>query len=612
MSGAVDRLRTDQHDLLVAHRERALDAMLVASAGHRSTTPLRATPEGRALLAEPPDRLASIAISAAAATVERRRIQEESANAGRAVRLRSTDVFPGQVLETLARRRLPFSAEDAELLLDLGAAAMRPDHPTGASFVVLSFAVSAASRLLDVEHGSPVVLAALGRASTAADDVRPEDAIRAARIGGRILALLAANVPGGLLDLSIFDRRDGWSRPARDALRRHGQVWSGAQLLVALIAGASGASPTRAWRRRSSELAGAYPAYGDLLHALLEPLLMIEVVASGLPRTPVWLLAPRNEVVAKGAAWAAADVDAPWTAPLLGRLALRCAAPTPHPSVRKPLSHAVARGAIEALGLLGTEPAQAELSMLLGEIRRRDLLGRIAAILGEPAERTRARDERLLRERRRASRRSADPLPRKRRRAASDFVRRDLAPALELAGFDDSAGRMFWRQLDDRVELLHCKVHRSGITLELGIWFRFVPRTLAVSEHDGRPRPGEGQCDLRGTVHAPIDDLGSASRSSALWFARWRSLDVVLRRLLEGTPTEDAFGWGEAGSPRQMVLAGYVGRQIGDRRTARVQLRRAVGRYREHVAGLRPDRPEEVTQAWETWVETLERDGRTT
>ena len=296
------------------------------------------------------------------------------------------------------------------------------------------------------------------------------------------------------------------------------------------------------------------------MRALLEPLLSIELVPSGVSWPPAWLVAPPNEPFVRGAAWALVDVDEPWVVGLLGRLALRGAAPSPHPKVTTALCHAVASGAIEALAQIGTPAAQAELRTLLGEVRRRDLLRRVATVLGEPLEATLARDDRVRREKRRLAHATADPEPKERQRVAREFVRGRLAPMLRDAGFDDAAGQTFWRRLDDRVERLHAKAHKGGLTLELGIWFRFVPRPYEVPERDGRERPGELSCDLRGNVHAWSGDLESAGRESALWFVRWRSLAVVLRWLREGAPSDEVFGFGAPGSPHHHVLTGYVAR----------------------------------------------------
>ena len=190
--------------------------------------------------------------------------------------------------------------------------------------------------------------------------------------------------------------------------------------------------------------------------------------------------------------------------------------------------------------------------------------------------------------------------------AAAAFVRSDLAPVLRDAGFDDSAGRTFWRRLDDRVERLHAKPHKGGLTLELGIWFRFVPRPYAVPERGGRERPGELYCDLRGTVHAWSGDLESAGRESALWFARWRPLPAVLRLLRDGSQSDEAYGWGAAGSPHHHVLTGYVARAMGDLEVARAQLSLAAAYYRRQLDERRTEQAAEPE--WVAWVERLEVD----
>ena len=601
----MDGLRTEQHELLRRHRDAALDPLLLASAAYTGRPRLRALPEGRTLLGQPSTRLVSVAVSAAAAAVERRRLQQEAADTKQIALFEASDSFPLEVIDGLKRRRLPYAPEDVELLLDLGTTTMRLDRPLGRSFETLALGVSAARTLLEREPGSPAVLAALERAGTGLDALElPDDGGLLRR---RIRALVAEHAPGGLLDLSVFDPRDSWAEPAGAALRRHSVRWPEVQQLVALLAGATGTRPTKAWRARSAELATAYPSYGQLVRELLEPLLRIELVSSGVPWPPVWLLAPGNETLARGAAWAIVDVEEPWVPGLLGQLALRGAAPSPHPRVTTSLCHAVASGALEALAEIGSPAALAELEMLLVEVRRRDLLKRIAAVLGEPPEATLARDDRVRREKRRLVRLSADPEPKARRRAAAAFVRTDLAPMLRAAGFDDAAGGTFWRHLDDRIEVLRCRPRRDGLTLELGIWFRFVPRAYAVDD-GGRERPDEIHCDLRGRLHAWSDDLGSAGRESALWFARWRPLPAVLRWLREGAQSEDAYGWGAPGSPHHHLLTGYVAREVGDLELARGQLSLAAAYYRGELDERDPDHARARTPEWEAWVELVEAD----
>ena len=441
------------------------------------------------------------------------------------------------------------------------------------------------------------------------DDVRYEGIVAGggAPLRRRIQALLASNTPGGLLDLSLLDGRDGWAEPVADALRRHAQEWDDAQQLVALLAAATGTRPTNEWRRRSRVLASSYGGYGELLRGLLEPLLWIEPVSSGRPTATDLARRAGERDARRGAAWAAADVDEAWVVPLLGRLALRSAAPSPHPKVTTALCHPAASGAIEALAAIGGPDAHAELRRLLAEVRRRrDLVKRIAAVVGEPPEATLARDDRLRREKRRLLQLIADPEPKARQRAASAYVRSDLAPMLRAAGFDDSAGRTFWRRRDDRVEVLHCRARTSGLSLELGIWFGFVPRADLVPEHEGRLRPAKAHCDMRGRVQVSSDGLEAAGRASALWFARWRPLDAVLRALREGTQSEDAFGWGAPDSPQLRLLTGYVAREAGNVELARGQLALAAAYYRGELD--EPDAERERTPEWKAWVEALEAD----
>jgi len=604
----METLRSDQLDLLARHRGQAPGPLLVASAAYRGGEELRKTAQGRELLAEPRGRLVSVAIAAAAAAVEWRRLAQEGADETGLVRLDAAGRFPLDVIDALKRRRLPFTAADVELVLDLGTSTMEHRRVFVRSFETLALGVAAAANLLRAEPGAPAVIGALERAGSALDALGMVETSGVGSLRRRIHALVAANAPGGLLDLSIVDPRDGWAEIAAAVLRRHASAWAQAQELVALLAAARGSRPAAAWRRRSTALASGYAGYGALLRELLEPLLEIGLTPSGAPWPPMWLLAPQNDALARGAAWALADVDEAWVVPLLGRLTLRCAAASPHPTVTTPLSHAVASGAIEALAAIGTAEALAELRVLLGELRRRDLLKRIAAIVGEDPDETLARDVSVRREKQRAVRRKANPEPKDRQRAASAHVRSELAPALRAAGFEDSAGRTFWRRLDDRVETLHCKAHKGGLTLEVGIWFRFVPRAHDVPTRNGRERPGEFHCDIRGKVHALDEDLAAAGRKAELWFARWRPLPVVLHWLLDDKHSEEAFGWGAPGSPLHAVLTGYVAREVGNDEVARDRLSRAADYFREALEDRRAERPGDVSEGQEAWVQRLEAD----
>ncbi len=606
-SGDMDRLAATQLDLLASHRARSLDVLLPASATYRGEIPLRGTPEGRAILGQPRDMLVSVAISAAAAAVERRRLR--GANARRQVfGFEAVDTFPAEMLSMLRRRRLPFSQGDVRLLLDLGTFALDRDLPIARTFEPLSFAVTATERLLETQTASAPLLVAVERAGQAGEALGVAPRSRGGELRRRIRALGARQVPGGLLDLLVVDPRDAWAEPAKEILRTHAERWDGMQELVALLARARGPRPTEAWRRDAAALAERYAGLGELLRALLEPVVRIDLSSSGVARPPAWLLAPDNEIFVRGAVWATATLDEPWVVPLVGQLALRGAAPSPHPKVTTALSRPVAGAAVEALGMIGTPAAMRELKTLLAEIRRRDLLRRIAALVGEPLPETQARDERIRREKRRALRERADPEPQERQRAASAAARRDLAPLLRRAGFTASAGRTFWREQDDRVEVVHCRAHSGGLTLELGIWFRFVPRRSPVPERDDGPRPTAQSSDVLGNVHAWDGDLAAAGAKAEAWFGRWRELAAILRWLLVGSPSDVVHAQGPRGSATHALLTGYVAKELGETTVARRHLALAAASYREQLADRRGARATRSDPGWDAWVERLEAD----
>lgn len=604
----MDRLGATQLDLLARHRAEALDVLLPASAAYDGRARLRETPAGKALLARPAELLVSVAVSAAAAAVERRRLQSEQADAHDVVRFEAADAFPADVLAALRRRHLPFSPADLELLLDLGASTMDRDRPFARSFETLSFAVTAGERLLRADVASASLVAALERAGQAIEALGVPPRSDAGDLRRRIRALIAAQVPGGLLDLVVIDPRDGWAAPAKDVLRAHAERWAEIQRFVALLARARGPRPTVTWRRELTRLTAGYGAFGDLLQGLLEPVVAADLSSSGLASPPAWLLAPDNEVLVKGAVWATAQLEEPWVVPLLGQLALRGAAPSPHPTVTTALSLPVASASIEALAALGTPASTRELGTLLAEIRRRDLLRRIASIVGEPPPETRARDERLRREKQRSIRLRADPEPRERRRLAKAAVRRTLRPVLREVGFAESSGREFWRELDDRVETVRCTAHGDELTLALGIWFPFVPRRTPVPASAGRPRLAEHACDLHGRVRVEDGELRTAGHRAVEWFERRRPLEGILRWLLVGVPSDELFGPGRRGSQGHALLTGYVARELGEQAVARRYLGVAAASLRAEVEERRQRDASAAEDGWEALAARVEAD----
>ena len=174
----------------------------------------------------------------------------------------------------------------------------------------------------------------------------------------------------------------------------------------------------------------------------------------------------------------------------------------------------------------------------------------------------------------------ADPAPQERQRRATVAVRRSLAPLLRDAGFADSAGRTFWRVLDDRIETVHCRADSDGLTLAVGVWLSFMPRATPVTERGGRPRPAERACDLRGIVRVRDEDLEDAGGRALAWFDGWRSPSALLRWLLIGTQSPQAYAQGDRGSTSHALLTGYVARQAGEEAVARRQLGQAAAALR--------------------------------
>ena len=240
----MDRLGATQLDLLARHRARSLDLLLTASAAYRGGVRLRDTPDGKAILAQPPDMLVSIAISAAAAAVERRRLRERHGRpqglrlrGGGHVPRRGALDAPETAPPVLARRRAAASRSR-----HVRARSRAADRAVARAVVLRRDRGRATSRRGDRIRLHPRRARARGAGNRGARG--RADAAPAATLRRRIRALTATQVPGGLLDLLILDPRDAWAEPAKEILRTHAERWEGMQELVALLARARSTRPT--------------------------------------------------------------------------------------------------------------------------------------------------------------------------------------------------------------------------------------------------------------------------------------------------------------------------------------------------------------------------------
>lgn len=615
----VEGLRPDQVALLAQRRERSRDVLdaLLAEVELSRGLPDSDAQAFSGLLRSPPDLRVACVISVLAAEHERlgaaaaaAESDDPRADALRALEaalagaLEGTEPLPnpmlvmGIALDKLQARRLPFSASDVELMLDLGL--------DRTAFWLFPLTVAAAERVLSVEPGNPPVLSALERAAGRLDDHwrgHYDSDLRAARM--RIRALVAASSPGGLLDLSVVQEGDAWAEPARAAMVAHAGRWEGVQDVLAHLASTRGSKPTKAWAVRAAQLLEAHSDAASLFQELLELVLEIEVVPTPdvVAWPPRWLLAPGNETLLKGAAWSLRFVCGDWVVPLLGRLALRGAARSPDDIVTTPLSASVANAAVDTLIALATAEGEAELRRLLYELRRRDLLKRIAAALDESPAETASRDEAIRREKKRAVREKANPRPAAEQRDASTRVRTELAPRLWDLGFTSRSGRTFWRRHVDRIEVLHVASKRGVLSVEAGVWFAAPRRRREPPIPDGELCPSFAQCDLQ-TRLAP-DDLADSALRAEGWFLRFEDRAGVLAFLLSDENEDVA---GAPGSPVRDWLIGYLAPHAGRPELAAEHLGRAAAFYREQLEARRDLAPGDMTPDWESWVEGLEAD----
>ncbi len=597
----MEDLRPDQVELLERHRELSRDVLLDALAAYDGRTPVRETEAGRRLLALPRPLLVSVTVTCFAMGIERRERAWEEAQETRTFRLEPVDTFPLDLLRSLRRLKLPYAPSDVELLVDLS--------PARHWFDETVYAITAAGRVLAESPGSPAVLAGLERLRARLAETPDQSHVVGYRdAAARIAALLAGQAPGGLLDLSVLDDRDSWVDTAREVLRAHASRRDGVQEVLAHLAAARGSHPSKRWAARAEELLTADTA--QFIRELLEPVLEVELVPTpeDVWWPPSWLLAPGNESILRGAAWTLRVVDGPWVVPLLGRLALRCCASSPDPTVTTALSAPVGNAAVDSLvARRATDPeAHGELVRLLGEIRRRDVLKRIAAAVGEASGQTEVRDEAVRRQKERLVRAKANPAPATEQRAANERVRADLAQRLRDAGFAARRGRTFWRHHANRVEIVHVASVRGALQLQVGVWFASPRRITPPPAENDRQLPGEASCDLRATFAA--DDLVAASVRAESWFLRWQELDSVLGFLLSEDADDTTWGHGAASSPVREYLIGYLALEAGRGRVARQHLTKAARWFRESLEEHRSSYAPEVVSAREAWIAGIEAD----
>lgn len=537
-------LRDDQERLLALHRDRAADRLEAVIADTPGGDPRRSR-EGQALLKAEPDLLVSAGVYAVELRCEYARSWRERKRGG-VVWAGARVAVPAVFLRLLRPRRLPWTPADAELLLDLAA---------GVAVDALAFATAVAERVLKEHPGDPRVYRALSEAGPALDSMGLHRGGEVGRLRQKLRALVAASAPGGLLDLAVLEDGDGWAPAAGAAAREHAARWDGTQQLLTHLAAARGTRPSARWIAEARRLLDSSPAAGSFVHALLEP-------AAGLE------LAPANERIVCGAAWAAGLAPSEDAVPLLRDVAAACAGP----------ARVVARAAVEGLVLVDTPDAKEALRGLLDDVTRVTIRERIAEAV------------------------EASATPRRRRSAATRAVGTDVLDALAARGFDDRRGRECFRHSLDRVEVVWARSEQGAPALDVGLAF-------AAARRGSLGRPKTYYCDLRGMARLVDDvDVDAALAGALAWFEHWSEPAAVIDFVLADAGAEDVEGFQTTGPrgadhPGANLLAGYLAVAAGRPELVRPCLERAAEHYRSLLDLTDP--PDEELAAF---VDRLEAD----
>jgi Domain of unknown function (DUF4132) len=273
------------------------------------------------------------------------------------------------LVSALARRNLPYAAEDVELLVRLALAKQR-DYV----YALLRPAVGAAERFA-AAHGVELIrrplTAALERLEREQPDSYAQD--RTALLA-RLQALLA--VGGTKVDLSLFDESEDFGRRARKLVEARFPAQGD---LLFHLARATSSRPSKQWAGQARKLLDDDGL--ALVRRLLEEALpsasktVHDFVYEGRHYVEREWFGDRNATVVRGAVWAVAASGPPWASEVLEPVLARAM----NESVK------VANACIYALGELEQPSALALLSRLKATVSDRGFLKQIEKALESAA-----------------------------------------------------------------------------------------------------------------------------------------------------------------------------------------------------------------------------------
>ena len=375
---------------LAQHRDRARvaveEAVRAVRLG-RIRTGVNKVPEVAALHALSPERQRSVAIDLLARAVgmspdERAPIETDALMMQSAV----TGIYG-----TFAARAIPYTRGDAEILLELAVTAIRRGRRNGMEWMALELVpqpIAAIERAVR-DDGLGDLEVSIQEAAELLGLLEHYDRTKAERYRSRLMALLQTD--DSPLDPETFDDADSWGAAWRD---RMDEVPPALRPLVAQLALGGGAvTPPLKWQTRIQQLL-ATPGATEFLRVLL-----LDLETARLRDVPVeWsylykepsqipfpMLRDRNALVVRGAIWAVALSDAPWTAERLAELGVTFGTSGRSNNVAR--DERIANTCAAALGTLDDTASFAALGVMKARVTNRNVSKQIARALETAATR---------------------------------------------------------------------------------------------------------------------------------------------------------------------------------------------------------------------------------
>jgi hypothetical protein len=242
--------------------------------------------------------------------------------------------------------------------------------------------------LADSPPGAGLVEALLELRSRLEDDRLHSSEYFRTKLLPWVRSLIAETTPADLVDLSFIDIRDAWGPAVIDLVQNSANPASSARSFLHLRS-PRGSTPSRDWWTSTSQMLASDPHLGVAITRSLELITEADLTSSDQERDgwdvpDQFLLAPTNETLGRGMAWATQLLEPSHdVCDLLGRVTLRAAVMVWATPAHRMICPKVAYATVDSLMGFDTDEANDQLSKLVSEIRFPILIRRIAEHLGE-------------------------------------------------------------------------------------------------------------------------------------------------------------------------------------------------------------------------------------